>query len=122
MVPEVDGSKGCMITLAASIDLSPLWDLKCILQSAGQVDAKSHWLHLFDFSPMCPFKVSAREDAMSHWLHLFDFSPLCVFKCVLKWLFTEDAYSHWLHLFDFSPSLFALFKGLYSLKSLSIRF
>ena len=36
-----------MITLAASIDLSPLWDLKCILKSAGQVDAKLHWLRLF---------------------------------------------------------------------------
>ena len=26
----------------------------------------------------------ARKDAKSHWLHFFDFSPLCVFKCVLK--------------------------------------
>ena len=24
---------------------------------------------------------SAREDAKSHWLHLFDFSRLCIFKC-----------------------------------------
>ena len=24
---------------------------------------------------------SAREGAKSHWLHLFDFSRLCVFKC-----------------------------------------
>ena len=56
VVPKVACSKGCMITLAASIDLSPLWDLKCILKSAGQVDAKLHWLHLFDFSPLCVFK------------------------------------------------------------------
>ena len=26
----------------------------------------------------------AWKDAKSHWLHFFDFSPLCVFKCVLK--------------------------------------
>ena len=24
------------------------------------------------------------EQAKSQWLHMFDFSPLCVFKCVLK--------------------------------------
>ena len=56
VVPKVACFKGCMITLAASIDFSPLWDLKCILKSAGQVDAKLHWLHLFDLSPLCVFK------------------------------------------------------------------
>ena len=49
---------------------------------------KSHWLHLFDFSPLrvfkCILKVLAREDAKSHWLHLLDFSLLWFFKCVLK--------------------------------------
>ena len=88
VVPEVACSKGRMITLAASIDFSPLWDLKCILKSAGQVDAKLHWLHLFDFSPLCVIKsilkLPAREDAKLYWLHLFDFSSLCVFKCILK--------------------------------------
>ena len=29
-------------------------------------------------------KWPAREDALSHWLHLFDLSPLCVFKCLFK--------------------------------------
>ena len=53
-----------MITLAASIDLSPLWDLKCILKSAGQVDAKLHWLHLFDFSPLCVFKYILKLPAL----------------------------------------------------------
>ena len=48
------------------------------------------------------FKLPARE----HWLHLFDFSPLCVFKCVFKLSAREEAYSHWLHLFDFSPVVF----------------
>ena len=38
----------------------------------------------FYFSTLFFFKWPAREDAKSHWLHLFGFSPQCVFKCVLK--------------------------------------
>ena len=34
---------------------------------------------------ICLLKELGSEQAKSHWLHLFDFSPLCVFKCVLKW-------------------------------------
>ena len=56
VVPQVACSKGCIITLVASIDFSPLCDFKCILKLAGQVDAKLHWLHLFDLSPLCLFK------------------------------------------------------------------
>ena len=37
------------------------------------------------------FKLLASEDLKFHWLHSFNFSPLCVFKCVLKWLALEDA-------------------------------
>ena len=58
-------------------------------------DAKSHWLHLFDFSRLCVFKCCLKfpacEDAKSHWLHLCDFSPLCIFKCALKESSREDA-------------------------------
>ena len=58
----------------------------------------------------CVFKclliIHAKEEAKSHSLHLFDFSPLCVFKCVLKFPALEEAKSHWLHLFDFSPLCF----------------
>ena len=61
VVPQVACSKGCIITLVASIDFSPLCDFKCVLKLAGQVDAKLHWLHLFDLSPLCLFK--------SHWMH-----------------------------------------------------
>ena len=49
-----------------------------------------------NFSPfyMCLFiclsKELRAEQAKSHWLHLFDFSPLCLFKCLLKWLAFED--------------------------------
>ena len=114
VVPKVACSKGCMITLAASIDFSPLWDLKCIFKSAGQVDANLHWLHLFDFSPLCVFKCIIKHSWFSQvpqptcltflhyvfsnvssnclpvWMesHIgciyFDFSPMCVFKCLLK--------------------------------------
>ena len=47
---------------------------------------------------LCVFKWSlktcALEDAKSHWLHLLDFSPLWVFKCLPKIPFWEDAYLH----------------------------
>ena len=87
VVPQVACSKGCIITLVASIDFSPLCDFKCILKLAGQVDAKLHWLHLFDLSPLCLFK--------SHWMHWFSFSPLrfhlrpqvsCLILCILAML------------------------------------
>ena len=39
------------------------------------------------------------EQAYSHWLHLFDFFPLCVFICVLKLPAPKDPKTHWLHLF-----------------------
>ena len=87
----------------------------CLIKELGSEQAKSHWLHLFDFSPLCDFKCFLKwpgwEEAKSHWLHLFGFSPLCVFKCLLKVIACEDAKSHWLHLFDFSPLCF--FKCLF---------
>ena len=40
---------------------------------------------IFHFSRLCGFrclfKWPASEGACSHWLHLFDFSPLCIFSC-----------------------------------------
>ena len=39
----------------------------------------------------CWRKDLGSEQAKSHWLHLFGFSPLCVFKCLLKWPACEDA-------------------------------
>ena len=74
---------------------SGFWYSMCVLKLPAREDAKSHWLHLFDFSPLCVFKcllkLPAWEDAKSHWLHLFGFSPLCVFKCALKWVFKLSA-------------------------------
>ena len=79
----------------------------CLFKELGIEQAKSHWLHLFDFSPLCVFKCVLKlpswEEAKSHWLHLFDFPPLCVFKCVLKLPSQEEAKSHWVHFFYFSP-------------------
>ena len=39
----------------------------------------------------CFLKLSARVDAKSHLLHLFDFSPVCIFKWALKLPAREDA-------------------------------
>ena len=67
----------------------------CLRKDHGSEQAKSHWLHLFDFSSLCVFKCVlkwlAQKDAKSHWLHLFFLSPLCVFICDLKWSAREDA-------------------------------
>ena len=85
---------------------------------------KSHWLHWFDFSPLCVFKCCLKlpdsEKAYSHWLHLYDLSPLCAFKCFFKSPAREDAYSHWLDLFGFSPFLVFL-KGISNLTLLSLK-
>ena len=80
---------------------------KWFLKSSAFIGVKSHWLHLFGFSPLWAFKCSLKLPAWintkSHWLHLFGFSPLWALKCGLKlpaWINTK---SHWLHLFDLSP-------------------
>ena len=59
--------RGCIITLVAFIWLFSAVCIRCVL------------------------KLPCGEDAKSHRLHLFDFSPLCVFKCVLKLPAWEDA-------------------------------
>ena len=66
---------------------------KCVFKVLVYGDAKSHWLHLYDFPPVCfikcVFKVLACVDAKSHWLHLFDFSPPCVIKMFLQIAFSQ---------------------------------
>ena len=92
--------QGCAISLDCFFPL-------CVFKWPASEDAKSHWFHLFDFSPLCiskcVLKWPAYEDAKSHRLHLFYFSPLCIFKCVLKSPAWEKAKLHCVHLFDFSP-------------------
>ena len=53
------------------------------------------------------FHNADKEEIKSHWVHLFVFSPVRVIKCLLKSSAWEKAYSHWLHLFDFSPQMFS---------------
>ena len=52
---------------------------------------------------LCFLRARAHEDAKSHWSHVLDFSPLCIFKCALKLPACEDAKSHWLLLLVFPP-------------------
>ena len=53
----------------------------------------SHWLHLYNCSPLwllkCLFRLIGSEDAKSHFLHLFASTPISVVKCVL---ILQDAY------------------------------
>ena len=51
--------------------------------------------------------MPARTDAKSHRLHLFDFSLLFIIKCFLKDLGSKRAKSHWLHLFEFFHCAFS---------------
>ena len=44
-------------------------------------------------------RPAAWGDTKSHWLHLFGFSPLCVSKCLLKELGSAQAKSHRMHFF-----------------------
>ena len=61
---------------------------KWFLKSSAFIGVKSHWLHLFGFSPLwafkCGLKLAAWINLKSHWLHLFDLAPLCALKCLLK--------------------------------------
>ena len=60
MCPQIACLSGCIITLVAFV-----------------------WLFTTMHFEMCPQRA---YDAKSHWLHLFNFSPVCVFKCDLKTL------------------------------------
>ena len=107
-------------------DFSPKWVFKCFLKSPAWIDAKLQMLAFVRFFFNCLLKLSASTDAKSHWLHLNDFSPEIVFRCFLKrpaWIYAKshllhlypffncllklcagtDAQSHWLHLYPFSP-------------------
>ena len=48
---------------------------------------------LFNVCFQMSLHINAREDSKSHWLHLFDFSPLYLFKCVLNVLGLEETYT-----------------------------
>ena len=45
----------------------------------------------------CPLETPASTDAKSHWLHLFDFSPRWVFKCLFREYLCAVELLHWLH-------------------------
>ena len=99
----------CFAFFTASFQMSPLSKLKwdvikvslvafvssysmcvfiCVLKVPARVDAYSHWLHLFEFSPLWSFKwvykTTAQEDGILRWLHMFCFYPLCIFKWLFK--------------------------------------
>ena len=100
----------CFAFFTASFQMSPLSKLKwdvikvslvafvwsyslcifiCVLKVPVRVDAYSHWLHLFEFSPLWSFKwvyykTTAQEDGMLRWLQMFCFYPLCIFKWLFK--------------------------------------
>ena len=60
------------------------------------------------------FKLLAWEDTKTHWLHLFGFSPLRVFKCIFKALALLKGLLQWSHM-KVSPMCWAWagFVGLF---------
>ena len=56
---------------------SPMWVFKCIFNLLSSVEVKLQWLHLSDFSSMCPFKWLAREKMPSM---LMCFLKICVLR------------------------------------------
>ena len=95
MSPQIACLKGCKLTLVAFVCLFSwyihtgclgLTFLQCVFLDVS-------WNGL-------PKRMHI---AYSHWLHLFDFSPLCIFRCVLKSPDQEDLTIDWLHSFGFFP-------------------
>ena len=89
-----------------------LWVLEWFFKTSTREEAKSHWLHLYDFSPewvfKCTLKLLAQTKTELHWLYLKDLSPEWLFKCALNLLAAMVVYSHWLHLIVFFIFLSAL--------------
>ena len=94
----------CKVTLVTFVWLFSSVFFKCVLKWHDQEDAKSHKLHLFDFSPLYFFKgllkLPAREKAYSHWLHFLAFLHSTVVDCVFA-----DESSCEKHLVDVSNAL-----------------
>ena len=56
MCPQIVCMSGCIVTLVAFVWLFSTVLFKRLLKSPAREDAKSHWLHLFGFSPPRVFK------------------------------------------------------------------
>ena len=88
----------CFAFFTASFQMSPLSKLKWdVIKVSLVAFVWSYSLCVF----ICVIKVPARVDAYSHWLHLFEFSPLWSFKWVYKTTAQEDGMLRWLHMFCF---------------------
>ena len=127
VVPKVACSKGCMITLAASYDFFPLWDLECIHILAGQVDVMLHIGCIYLTFLHCAFS-NVSSNCLLVWMQsyigcIYLTFLHCAFSNVSSNCLHEKGHSHivrfpnrlaffqvtlgpclsWLHLLDFSP-------------------
>ena len=56
MCPQIGCLNRCKVALIALVCFSPEWVFKCVLKLPTCKDLKSHWLHIFGFSPLrCEF-------------------------------------------------------------------
>ena len=73
---------GCIHTIFLQCDFSNVFSNCLHKQMHSCIDCTYNIFHQSEFS--CALKASAPAEAKSHWLHLWDFSPGWVFKCFLK--------------------------------------
>ena len=71
-------------TICKTIQKERHWGCTSLELRVWEKNEKLNLLHIFKCDP----KLLAWEDAKSHWLHLLDFSPLWVFKWELYFLRT----------------------------------
>ena len=77
------------MTLRCRKKISPS-RLYCMSKNCWQIFFRS----LMEVESKSALVLLQNYERLSHWLHLFDFSPLCVFKCALKPSASEEALSH----------------------------
>ena len=72
------------------LGFSPEWVLLCTLRLLELAVEYSHWLQLFDFSPicfaiLCSFRWLELTVEYSHWLQWCGLNPVCFKMCNLRW-------------------------------------
>ena len=91
----ITSKDGCKVTLVASLAFL-LCVFSNVCSNCFPRGMHIHTCCIcFTFSPLCVLEWTLRllscNVAKSHWLHLLGFSPLCLLKCFLKLSAREDA-------------------------------
>ena len=83
MSPQMTRLKGCIIRLVAFLQC----EFSNVSSNDLLEKRHSHIGYICLIFLHCAFSnvfSNHLPEAKSHWIHLLDFSPLCIFKCFLK--------------------------------------